>query len=104
MLSTERSHRFTKPGGIIMASSISQIKQQVNQIGQQTTSTAVQLFQLSSNLEKNVAVINAAIGGTSNGEDKIMIEAFQKAGQAVKNASLSLQMAAKAAKDWSAKV
>lgn len=33
-----------------MASTISQIKQQVNQIGQQATSTAGQLSQLASNL------------------------------------------------------
>lgn len=86
-----------------MASTISQIKQQVNQIGQQATSTAVQLSQLASNLEKNIAVINNAIGGTSSGEDKTMIAAFQQASKAVKDASASLQSAGAAAKDWAAK-
>lgn len=86
-----------------MASSISQIKQQVNQIGQQATSTAGQLSQLATNLEKNIAAVNAAIRGTSSGEDKTMIAAFQQASQAVKNASTSLQAAANAAKDWAGK-
>ena len=45
-----------------MASSISQIKQQVNQIGQQAASTAGQLAQLATNLEKNIAAVNSAIG------------------------------------------
>ena len=49
-----------------MASTISQIKQQVNQIGQQATATAGQLSQLASNLDKNVAAIGNAIGGTSS--------------------------------------
>lgn len=86
-----------------MASSISQIKQQVNQIGQQATLTAGQLSQLATNLEKNIAAVNAAIGGTSSGEDKTMIAAFQQASQAVKNASTSLQAAANAAKAWAGK-
>ena len=61
-----------------MASTISQIKQQVNQIGQQATSTAGQLSQLASNLNKNVAAISNAIGGTSSGEDKTMVASFQQ--------------------------
>lgn len=83
-----------------MASSISQIKQQVNQIGQQATSTAGQLAQLATNLQKNIAVVNSAISGTSSGEDKTMIAAFQQASEAVKNASASLLAAGNAAKDW----
>ena len=47
-----------------MASTISQIKQQVNQIGQQATSTAGQLNQLASNLDKNVAAHRLRGGGT----------------------------------------
>lgn len=86
-----------------MASSISQIKQQVNQIGQQATSTAGQLSQLATNLEKNTAAVNSAIGGTASGEDKTMIAAFQQASQAVKSASASLQAAANAAKEWAGK-
>ena len=86
-----------------MASSISQIKQQVNQIGQNATSTAGQLQQLASNLEKNVAAVTSAIGGTSSGEDKTMIAAFQQASKAVKEAAASLQAAGSAAKDWAAK-
>lgn len=86
-----------------MASSISQIKQMVNQIGQQATSTAGQLSQLSTNLEKNIAAVNSAIGGTALGEDKTMIAAFQQASKAVKDASASLQAAANAAKDWVSK-
>jgi len=86
-----------------MASSISQIKQMVNQIGQQATSTAGQLSQLSTNLEKNIAAVNSAIGGTASGEDKTMIAAFQQASKAVKDASASLQAAANAAKDWVSK-
>lgn len=86
-----------------MASSISQIKQQVNQIGQQATSTAGQLSQLATNLEKNTAAVDSAIGGTASGEDKTMIAAFQQASQAVKTASASLQAAASAAKEWAGK-
>lgn len=86
-----------------MASSISQIKQMVNQIGQQATSTAGQLSQLSTNLEKNIAAVNSAIGGTASGEDKTMIAAFQQASKAVKDASASLQAASNAAKDWVSK-
>ena len=67
-----------------MASSISQIKQQVNQIGQQAASTAGQLAQLATNLEKNIAAVNSAIGGTSSGEDKTMIASFQAAANAAK--------------------
>ena len=86
-----------------MASSISQIKQMVEQIGKQATSTAGQLSQLSTNLEKNIAAVNSAIGGTASGEDKTMIAAFQQASKAVKDASASLQAAANAAKDWVSK-
>ena len=84
-------------------SSISQIKQQVNQIGQQATTTAGQLSQLATNLEKNTAAVNSVIGGTASGEDKTMIAAFQQASQAVKSASVSLQAAANAAKEWAGK-
>ena len=84
-------------------SSISQIKQQVNQIGQQAASTAGQLSQLASSLEKNISAVSNAIGGTSSGEDKTMIAAFQQAGKAVKEAAVSLQAAGTAAKDWAAK-
>lgn len=86
-----------------MGSSINQIKMQVNQIGQQAVSAAVQLSQLASNLEKNAAVVNAAIAGTSTGEDKTMIASLQQASEAVKNAASSLQVAAHAAKDWASK-
>ena len=86
-----------------MASTISQIKQQVNQIGQQATSTAGQLSQLATNLEKNVAAVNIAIGGTSSREDQTMIAAFQQASKAVKDAAASLQAAGAAAKNWVAK-
>ena len=86
-----------------MASTISQIKQQVNQIGQQATSTAGPLSQLASNLNKNVAAISNAIGGTSSGEDKTMVASFQQASKAVNDAVRALQEAGKAAKDWAAK-
>lgn len=82
------------------SSSIAQIKQQVNQIGQQAATTAGQLTQLAANLEKNIAVVNQAIGGTASGEDTKMVNAFQQASQAIKNASASLQVASEAAKDW----
>lgn len=86
-----------------MASTISQIKQQVNQIGQQATSTAGQLSQLASNLDKNVAAIGNAIGGTSSGEDKTMIASFQQASKAVNDAVRALLEAGKTAKDWATK-
>ena len=86
-----------------MASSISSIKQQVNQIGQQATTTAGQMTQLASTLSKNIASVNSTIGGTASGEDKKMITAFQQASEAVKLAAASLQAAASAAKDWSSK-
>ena len=86
-----------------MASTISQIKQQVNQIGQQATSTAGELAQLATNLEKNVAAVSSAIGGTSSGEDKTMIFAFQQASKAVKDAAASLQAAGASAKEWATK-
>lgn len=86
-----------------MTSSITQIKQQVNQIGQQANSTSAQLSQLAKNFEKNIAAVNSAIGGTTSGEDKKMIASFQQASQAVKNAAASLKAAANAAKDWANK-
>lgn len=84
-------------------SSIGNIKQQVNQIGQQATSQSAQLFQLAANIEKNGAAVMNAIGGTASGEDKTMIAAFQQASKAVKDAAASLQAAGSAAKDWAAK-
>jgi esterase/lipase len=86
-----------------MASTISQIKQQVNQIGQQANATASQLSQLAANIEKNVAQVNSAIGGTASGEDKTMIIAFQQASKAVNEAATSLQAAGNAAKEWSSR-
>lgn len=86
-----------------MASSISQIKQQVNQIGIQANSTAGQLSQLATNLEKNIAAVDSAIGGTASGEDKTMIASFQQACKAVREAASSLQAAGSAARDWAAK-
>lgn len=84
-------------------SSISELKQQVTQIGQQANSLAGQLAQLSKNIENNIAAVANAIGGTASGEDKNMIAAFQQASQAVGNASASLQAAAQAANNWVAK-
>lgn len=84
-------------------SSISNLKQQVSQVGKQATDTAGQLAALATNLEKNVATINNAIGGTASGEDKEMMAAFQQASKAVKDAAASLQAAGKAANDWAAK-
>lgn len=86
-----------------MASTISQIKQQVNQIGQQATSTAGQLSQLATTMERNVAAVSDAIGGTSTGEDKTMVASFQQANKALKDAATALQAAGKAAKEWAAK-
>ena len=86
-----------------MASTISQIKQQVNQIGQNASSTAGQLSQLATNLEKNIAAVSGAIGDTSSGDDKKIIAAFEQAVKAVKDAATSLQTAGTAAKDWAAK-
>lgn len=86
-----------------MASTITQIKQQVNQVGQQAKSTSAQLAQLAKNLERNIASVNNAIGGTANGEDKDMIAAFQMASQAVEKAAQALQAASKSATDWANK-
>lgn len=86
-----------------MASSIAQIKQYVNQIGQNATSTAAQLNQLAGNLDKNMAAVSSAIGGTASGEDKAMIASFQQASKAVRDAVAALQAAGSAAKTWSAK-
>lgn len=86
-----------------MASTISQIKQQVDQIGKQAKSTSAQLAQLAKNLERNIASVNNAIGGTANGEDQDMIAAFQQASQAVEKAAQSLQAASKSATDWANK-
>ena len=55
------------------------------------------------NLDKNVAAVNSAIGGTSSGEDKKMVASFQQASKAVKDAVKALQEAGKSAKDWAAK-
>ena len=84
-------------------SSISQIKQQVNQIGQQASTTAGQLSAMATNLEKNVAAVTGAIGGTASGEDKTMIASFQTASKAVKEAAGALQAASTAAKGWASK-
>lgn len=86
-----------------MASGISGIKQQVLQIGKSAATTAAQLNQLATNLEKNAAAINSAIGGTASGEDKEMIAAFQQACSAVKTAAASLAQAGQSAYNWSAK-
>ena len=75
----------------------------ISQIGQQATATAGQLSQLASNLDKNVAAIGNAIGGTSSGEDKTMIASFQQASKAVNDAARALQEAGRAAKDWAAR-
>lgn len=84
-------------------SSISSIKAQVNQIGTQATTTAQQLSALASNLTKNAAAVNNAIGGTASGDDKKMMAAFQQAADAVNKAAQALQQAGQSAKDWAAK-
>lgn len=84
-------------------SSISQIKNQVIQIGGQASSTAGQLSQLAKNLEKNIAAVNNAIKGTASGEDKEMVAAFQQAIESVKSASAALQKASNSAKSWAQK-
>ena len=84
-------------------SNISQIKQQVNGIGEQAKTSAAQLNSMATNLEKNVAAINSAIGGTSQGEDKAMVAAFQQASKAVKEAAALLLQASTSAKEWAAR-
>lgn len=87
-----------------MSSSIIQIKQQVNQIGKQASTSASQLLQLATNLENHMATVDNAIGGAASGEDKTMITSFREASKSVKEAAESLKAAADAAKEWGAKI
>ncbi len=84
-------------------STISQIKQQVNQIASTSASSASQLIQLAGKIEKNAAAINSAISGTASGSDKKMVAAFEEASKAVKEAAQLLQAASQSAKDWVSK-
>lgn len=84
-------------------SSISQLKQQVNVVGEQAIKTSGQLSQLAQNLETQVGQINSQIGGTASGEDKTMMSSFQQASKAIKEAASALASAGKSAKDWAAK-
>ena len=84
-------------------SSIGNIKQQVNQIGQSATSAAAQLVSLAQKLEQNSAAITQAIGDTSTGEDKSISTSFLQASKAVKDAANALQAAAQAANKWVSK-
>ena len=86
-----------------MASSIAQIKQMVNQIGQQASNTAAQLSQLALKLQENGAQVNSAISGTAAGEDKTIVASFAQSSKAVQDAATSLLAASQAAKDWAQK-
>jgi len=85
-------------------SELSQLKAQVNQIGEQAATLAGQIAQMAQNLEGNMAAVSQAIGGTSSGEDETMIASFQAANNALNDAATSLQAAGNAAKSWAAKV
>ena len=84
-------------------SSITQIKQQVNAIGQQATATAAQLAQMATNINKNAAAVTQAIGDTASGEDKQMVASFQLASKAMNQAVQALQAAGQSAKNWAMK-
>jgi hypothetical protein len=83
-------------------SQLSQLKQQVNSIGNDAKATAQGLTGFKGKFSQSVSQVSATIGGSAQQVDKKMIQTLQAAEQQVDAAIAALQQAASAANSYAA--
>lgn len=83
-------------------SQLSQLKQQINSIGNDAKSTAQGLSGFKSKFSQSVGQVSATIGGSAQQVDQKMIQTLQAAEKQVDAAIAALQQAASAAGSYAA--
>ena len=83
-------------------SQLSQLKQQINSIGEDAKSTAQGLSTFKSKFSRSVGQVSATIGGSAQQVDRKMIQTLQAAEKQVDAAIAALQQASSAARSYSA--
>ncbi len=83
-------------------SQLSQLKQQINSIGNDAKTTAQGLAGFKGKFSQSVSQVSATIGGSAQQVDQKMIQTLQAAEQQVDAAIAALQQAASAASSYSA--
>lgn len=83
-------------------SQLSQLKQQINGIGNDAKSTAQGLSGFKSKFSQSVGQVSATIGGSAQQVDQRMIQTLQAAERQVDAAIAALQQAASAANSYAA--
>jgi ABC-type transporter Mla subunit MlaD len=81
-------------------SQLSQLKQQINSIGNDAKSTAQGLSGFKSKFSQSVGQVSATIGGSAQQVDQKMIQTLQAAEKQVDAAIAALQQAASAASSY----
>jgi ABC-type transporter Mla subunit MlaD len=81
-------------------SELSQLKQQINSIGNDAKSTAQGLSGFKSKFSQSVGQVSATIGGSAQQVDQKMIQTLQAAEKQVDAAIAALQQAASAASSY----
>lgn len=83
-------------------SQLDQLRQRINQIGQDARSQAAGLSAFKPKFSQAVGQVAATVGGAAQGVDTKMIATLQAAEKQVDSAINALQQAAKAASDFAA--
>jgi len=83
-------------------SQLSQLKQQINSIGNDAKTTAQGLSGFKSKFSQSVGQVSATIGGSAQQVDQKMIQTLQAAEKQVDAAIAALQQAAAAANSYAA--
>lgn len=83
-------------------SQLSQLKQQINNIGNDAKTTAQGLTGFKGKFSQSVSQVSATIGGSAQQVDQKMIQTLQAAEKQVDAAISALQQAASAANSYSA--
>lgn len=81
-------------------SDLSKLKSQLHSLAQDAQKTAGQVSAFENKFSRNISEVQQAIGGSSTGADRRIVEILQGASKAVKQASEALQGAARSAKHY----
>lgn len=83
-------------------SQLSQLKQQIEALGNSARQTSASLRGFSSQFRTHIQEVHATIGGSAQGKDRQVIADLQAASQAVDSAVRALQTAAGTARSYGA--
>lgn len=81
-------------------SQLNKLKQSVTQVAETAKKTGSSLSQFEKQLNQQSQQVQTTIGGSSQGKDREVMQALQKASKAVKDATGALQNAARVAEKY----